>query len=248
MSDKRKYQKRRRPTGTRKRALTRQERKREILLHIALVGVGILILVFLGLLWFTRFYKPTATVRKSSGSAVYDIGNPTKKVAEPQLDVQLLTPNMYSRPGTPTKKIKGIVVHYTANPGSTAQNNRDYFESLKDSGDNQVSSNFIVGIDGEIIQCVPTAEMAYASNQRNADTVSIECCHLDESGEFTGATYDSLVELVAFLCGKFNLETDDIIRHYDVTGKICPKYYVDHEDQWLVFKEDVAKYIAENGE
>ena len=179
--------------------------------------------------------------------AQYDIGDPVKQVPQPELDVQLLTVNEYSRPGIATDGVRGVVVHYTANPGSTAQNNRDYFESLKDTGENQVSSNFIIGLDGEIIQCIPTNEIAYASNNRNNDTVSIECCHPDESGAFQEVTYQSLVELVAFLCGKFNLTMDNVIRHYDVTGKDCPKYFVEHEDAWNAFKEDVAKYIEENG-
>ena len=101
-------------------------------------------------------------------------------------DVELLTVNPYSRPGTKTDRIKGIVVHYTANPGATAMANRNYFEGLKDSHATRSSSNFIVGLEGEIIQCVPTWEVAYASNDRNHDTVSIECCHPDESGEIYG--------------------------------------------------------------
>lgn len=178
----------------------------------------------------------------------YAIGNPVKKVPQPLLDVQLLTINEYSRPGLATDGVKGVVVHYTANPGSTAMNNRDYFESLKDTQETKVSSNFIVGLDGEIVQCIPTSEIAYASNERNNDTVSIECCHPDESGIFNDATYQSLVELVAFLCGKFDLTMDDVIRHYDVTGKNCPKYFVDNKAAWEQFKADVAKYIEENGE
>lgn len=168
-------------------------------------------------------------------------------VPRPELDVQLLTVNEYSRPGLAADTITGVVVHYTANPGSTAQQNRDYFENLKDSHDTKVSSNFIVGLEGEIIQCVPTSEIAYASNSRNSDTVSIECCHPDESGKFTEATYDSLVELTAFLCGKFGLGADSVIRHYDVTEKNCPKYFVEHEDAWLQFKEDVAAYLKKYG-
>ena len=119
---------------------------------------------------------------------------------KPDIDVQLLTVNEYSRPGTEVEKIRGIVIHYTANPGSTAQNNRDYFEGLKDSHETSVSSHFVVGLEGEIIQCVPTWEMAYASNSRNVDTVSIECCHSDETGKFNRKTYRSVVELTAWLC------------------------------------------------
>lgn len=210
-------------------------------------GLAVLGIAFIAGLCI-RIFAPSAEVVKNQAAGGYDIGNPTLQVPMPELDVQLLTVNEYSRPGISTDGVKGVVVHYTANPGSTAQNNRDYFENLKDTKDNQVSSNFVVGMEGEIIQCIPTSEIAYASNSRNHDTVSIECCHPDETGKFTEDTYQSLVELVAFLCGKFDLTTEDVIRHYDVTGKECPKYFVDHEDEWQAFKENVAKYIQENGE
>ncbi len=165
----------------------------------------------------------------------------------PGFEVQLLTPNSYSRPQKKLGKVKGIVVHYTANPGTTAQQNRDYFEGLKDSKTTYASSHFIIGIDGEIIQCIPSSEIAYASNERNEDTLSIECCHKDETGEFSRETYDSLVHLVAWMCGKFDLTTRDIIRHYDVTGKKCPLYYVEHQDAWEQFLVDVETYIKEHG-
>ena len=105
----------------------------------------------------------------------------------------------------------------------------------------------MVGLEGEVIQCIPSTEMSYASNDRNVDTLSIECCHMDETGQFTQETYDSLVELTAWLCGKFNLPVEDVIRHYDVTGKECPIYYVKNEDAWTRFKEDVQKYLDTYG-
>lgn len=163
--------------------------------------------------------------------------------SEPELDVQLLDVNPYSRPGIQSDGINGIVIHYTANPGSTAQENRDYFNGLQYSQETEASSNFIVGLDGEIIQCVPTWEVAYASNERNYDTVSIEVCHPDETGKFTDETYRSLVQLTAWLCVKFSLTEEDVIRHYDVTGKICPKYFVEHEDAWADFRENVRTAI-----
>ena len=135
-------------------------------------------------------------------------------------------------------------IHYTANPGSTAQDNRDYFNGLQYSQETSASSNFVVGLDGEIIQCVPTWEVAYASNDRNYDTVSIEVCHPDESGKFTDKTYRSLVQLTAWLCVKFDLTADDVIRHYDVTGKNCPKYFVENEEAWAAFKENVSLAIT----
>ena len=72
--------------------------------------------------------------------------------SKPEIDVQLLEVNEYSRQGIESDGITGIVIHYTANPGSTAQENRDYFNSLKDSGETSVSSNFVIGLEGEIIQ------------------------------------------------------------------------------------------------
>ena len=86
--------------------------------------------------------------------------------------------------------------------------------------------------------------MAYASNSRNIDTVSIECCHPDETGKFTDETYRSLVQLTAWLCVKFNLTQDQVIRHYEVTGKNCPKYFVENKEAWDQFKQDVAGAIA----
>lgn len=170
----------------------------------------------------------------------------TMRVSKPEIDVELLTVNPYSRPGTRTQRIRNIVIHYTANPGTSAEQNRNYFEGLKASKKTRASSHFIVGIDGEIIQCVPTAEVAYASNNRNSDTVSIETCHLKKDGLYTEDTYNSLVHLTAWLCEKFDLTEEDIIRHYDITGKICPKYFVEDEKAWTDFKEDVQKMLEES--
>lgn len=165
----------------------------------------------------------------------------------PDFSVELLDYNEYSRPGTALEKVNGIVVHYTANPGTTAQQNRDYFEGLAQSGETHASSHFVIGISGEIIQCIPCNEIAYASNDRNSDTVSIECCIPDDTGKFTDATYGSLVHLVTWLMGRYDLTTDDVIRHYDVTGKACPKYYVENEAAWEQFKSDLVDYIETNG-
>lgn len=157
-----------------------------------------------------------------------------------------LTPNEYSRPQIPIKTVNGIVIHYTANPGTDAIANRNYFENLKDTKKTSASSHFIIGLDGSIVQCIPLDEVAYASNKRNVDTISIECCHPDKDGEFTKETYDSLIRLTAWLCGKYNLKKNDIIRHYDITGKDCPRYYVKHEDLWNQLKDDVFDYINNN--
>ena len=69
-------------------------------------------------------------------------------------------------------------------------------------------------------------------------------CHPDDTGAFNTVTYQSMVQLTAWLCNRFGLTSQDVIRHYDVTGKICPKYFVEHEDAWEQFKADVQQQIG----
>lgn len=166
-------------------------------------------------------------------------------VPRPDIDEQLLTINEYSRPGEKTTSIEKIVIHYLGNPKTTAQQNHDYFESLKDLKNVSMSANFVIGIEGEIIECVPPGEVAYASNEMNTKSISIENCHLDESGRFTEETYVSCIHLTAYLVEEYGLEREDIIRHYDVTGKACPLFYVENEDKWEKFRDDVMAYIEE---
>lgn len=149
--------------------------------------------------------------------------------------------NEYSRPGTYLSEINGVVIHYVANPGTSAAQNRSYFNGLAESGLTWASSHFLVGLEGEVLQLIPLDEIAYCSNERNADTVSIECCHPDEDGKFTEETYNSLVKLTVDLCTEYDLNPlTDVIRHYDITGKMCPLYFVEHEDEWEGFLTDVA--------
>lgn len=214
-----------------------KSRKKRIHQRNIRIGIGILLVL-------TVVFVATKLVQSGKLSDQYT-ENEGEEIERyrPEIEVRLLTPNPYSRPGIEMGKITGIVVHYTANPGATAMNNRDYFESLKDTHETKVSSNFVVGLDGEIVQCVPTWEVAYASNNRNNDTVSIECCHPDETGKFNDETYESVVELCAWLCLKFDLNETDVIRHYDVTGKNCPKYFVENEEAWEQFRSDVGKKL-----
>lgn len=145
--------------------------------------------------------------------------------------------NENARYRIPIEHVNDIVIHNTGNPGTTAQNNRDYFNEPA----TEVCSHFVIGMDGEIIQCLPLNEKSSASNNRNFDTISIEVCHADESGEFTKAAYDSLVKLTAWLCKDCSLSSEHIIRHYDITGKECPKYYVENEKAWKQLKADVKE-------
>lgn len=184
-------------------------------------------------------------VASALGTAVWSLTRPLpgEGVALPQdVEQTLLTVNPYSRPGLELKRIDGVVIHYVGNPGTTARANRNYFESLSSGTDGvYASSHFVVGLEGEVLQCVPLTEQAYASNSRNGDTVSVEVCHPDETGEFSPVTYVRAVALTAWLCTEFQLDpATDVIRHYDVSGKECPRYYVENPAAWEQFLRDVA--------
>ena len=167
----------------------------------------------------------------------------------------LLTPSKYVRPQIKLAKVTKIAVHYVGNPNTSALANRNYFENCGKTGARYVSSHYIIGLDGEIIQCIPLDEWSYCTNQANGYSISIECCHPDKTGKFTDATENSLAELCAFLCRKFGLTENDIIRHYDVTGKQCPLYwsptkYVSKEvadGRFNAFKAKVSVLLNKSG-
>ena len=157
-----------------------------------------------------------------------------------------LTPNQYSRPCTKRTRTTKVAVHYVGNPNTSALANRNYFEKCKDTH-KYVSSNYIVGLIGEIICCVPDEEIAYCTNQANSYSISIEVCHSKKDGVFADCTYVSLCELCSMLLKKYKLTVDDLIRHYDVTQKQCPLAWSPTKYQseavatarWNRFKQDV---------
>ena len=155
--------------------------------------------------------------------------------------VDLLPLNQFSRPGTPLEQVNGVVIHYVGNPGTTAAQNHSYFANLAQTGETYASSHFLVGLDGEVLQNIPLNEIAYCSNQRNDDTISIECCHPDDSGVFTPETYDALVRLTRWLMEEYRLDSSQVLRHYDVTGKICPRAFVEDPAAWAQFLADVSE-------
>ncbi len=222
----------------RRKRKRRQQRRARVILVLTIAAVVCMIV--------TGVYR-FLTKGKEKTQTVAPVET-TKYIEErPELIVELLDINEYSRPGTALEKVNGIVVHYTANPGTTAEQNRGYFEGLAQSGETYASSHFVIGLSGEIVQCIPCSEIAYASNDRNADTISIECCIPDDTGKFNDETYQSLIHLVSWLMGRYDLTIEDVIRHYDVTGKNCPKYYVENQWAWDTFRSDVTTYIDTYG-
>ena len=213
--------------STRKSTKTSQNsRKKVVRIQKFILILIIVVAIFLGARYFIKQYIPKLRLDRLSETESPD-----------WIDVQIIPLDGVSRDGVKLG-YNDIVVHYVGNPGTSAQNNHDFYCNP----DSEVSSHFIVGLEGEIIQCLPLNEKSAASNWRNHDTISIEVCHPDDTGEFNEATYNSLVRLVAWLADLGYLSEDHIIRHYDVTGKECPRYYVQHEDAWKQFKQDVKEY------
>jgi len=224
-------------TPRRKRSSTLQRNVPWLVILISVAGFMVILFAF---------------IMEARANRIANADNRQPSVSGTQAEVEgldwieqaLLPENEFSRPGTKLARVNGIVIHNIGNPGTTAMQNRNYFANLAISQERKASSNFIVCLDGDIIQCVPVDEVAFASNDRNDDTLSIEICHPDDTGEFTDESYASTVRLTAWLCKKFGLTADDVIRHHDVRPNGCPRYFVDNEDAWEQFKADVVRAIA----
>ncbi len=212
----------------------RRRRRRKIVIRRIICLVLFIGVISGGVFGGVKLYQALKTGEGGGASAETE---KIKAIKIPDwIDVQLIHLHNTARTGVELDGVKNIVIHYVGNPGTSAQNNHDYY----DKASTEVSSHFIVGLEGEIIQCVPLWEKSAASNWRNNDTISVEVCHPDDTGKFNDKTYDSVVRLTAWLLGEFGLDKTDVIRHYDITEKLCPLYYVEHEDAWEQLKKDVG--------
>lgn len=178
-----------------------------------------------------------------------------------QFKQMLLTPGRGGRPGIRIIP-KALVIHWTANleKGANAVANRNYFENHPE---NKVSAHYVVD-DKQIIQCIPENEMAYhvggkrytqqalqkLSIYPNNCTLGIEMC-VNMDGDFQ-KTYQNTVELSANILKRYGWGIDKLWRHYDITGKDCPRFFVIDETAkafgfesaeagWEQFKKDVER-------
>lgn len=120
------------------------------------------------------------------------------------------------------------------------KNHLHYWSGPKKLDKNKISAHYIVGLEGEIFQCIPENEIAYCFNQANSYSISIETCHPDKMGKFNVVTEKALQELVANLCKlhKLNPQTN-IIRHYEVTGKQWQLLNGTWNNYWKILKNGV---------
>lgn len=150
--------------------------------------------------------------------------------------------NKYSRPGIKLPKVVAFVIHYTANPGATAQNHQDFFDGSDGGGSRYAGAHIFVD-KKEAIEILPLNEIAYHANDKsprldylgnnaNFSTIGIEMC-VEKDGKFHENTIERTVLVVKKL--RKTYPNAKVIRHYDVTGKICPKPFVDSTNAWYEF-------------
>lgn len=120
------------------------------ILSIAIIGMTAIAEIYcITVIYNKVILSPNVVIEEETETETEDL------VPAPDIDKQYLTINEWSRPGIPIKKVENIVIHYLGNPGTTAQENHDYFESLKSLQNESMSANYIIGLNGEILQCIP---------------------------------------------------------------------------------------------
>ena len=171
------------------------------------------------------------------------------------------------------RAIKYIVIHYTAgitSKAGSAINTAEYFRTTS----TQVSADFIVD-DTAVVQYNPDIKNRYTwhcgGNKyatkggslygicKNSNSIGIEICSTNSTGKmqnandksysFTGAAVDNAAELVKQLMAEYNIPAENVIRHYDVTGKLCPGivgWNLDSgsEDKWMTFKQAISGNVS----
>ena len=167
---------------------------------------------------------------------------------------KLLTNINFTNANNP-KRVVGIVWHYVGALGG-AKANCQYYASTYVGA----SAHYYIGFVGEIWQSVEDEDIAWSVGAssyvhpylRNSNTISIELCvrkkstktmgATDKDWYFEDATIESAIELTKYLMKKYNVSIDNVVRHYDITGKICPNPLVYNNTKWKW--EDIKARIS----
>lgn len=143
-------------------------------------------------------------------------------------------------------RIKYIVVHYTGNNGDTALANTNYFKSYRGA-----SAHYFVD-ESNIYQSIEDKDIAwhcgaksYAHHEcRNHNSIGVEMCSFVNSKgnyDFKAKTVENAVWLIKELMKRYNIPIENVIRHYDVTKKLCPEPYVRNVKTWENFKNKLIE-------
>lgn len=189
-----------------------------------------------------------------------------------QIIHDFLTRNEYSRPCKKLQKVLAILIHWTANPGANAKENRDFFENKKTGMGGYGSAHYIIDQNGIIVAAIPENEVAYhcgssekdpesgkvytdeararfgyyasTSNSPNNCTLGVELCPTDARGNFSRATIETAIELCADICKRYGLTAQAITTHHNIVGwKDCPKLWTEKPQLLETFRQSVADKI-----
>ena len=171
-------------------------------------------------------------------------------VQMPNMIKQFMKINKYGRPGTKRSKTTKIAWHFTGQHDVSAKNTVSYFSNVVANGYKvngryiYASSHLVIGLNGETYHIVPFDEIAYTTNDANYYSIGVECATTGSDDHYTDEEYVSMVKTGAWLAQTHKLDPrKDFIRHYDVTKKICPKYFVNNVKAWKQFKLDCYNYM-----
>lgn len=164
--------------------------------------------------------------------------------------------NKKVRPSIKVRQMAFIAIHWTANTGkgANAKANRNYFQNIKE--DKFVASAHYCVDDKVIMECIPPGEVgyhvggksyteyakglmkAYAVGSPNLISIGIEMC-VNSDGDWN-KTVENTIFLVKKLMADYKVPVDRVVRHYDITGKLCPQPYID-ATAWKAFKDKLIE-------
>lgn len=147
-------------------------------------------------------------------------------------------------------QIRYLVLHYTGNDGDTAAGNGTYFQNNVV----KASAHYFVD-DDTVCRSVPELRAAWAVGGNrydsadetggaamygritNTNSLSVELCGTMRDGtrRASEATLARAAALCRELMERYHIPIGNVYRHFDVTGKQCPAYFVD-EAAWQAFK------------
>jgi len=169
--------------------------------------------------------------------------------------------NKKSRPGKKRLSTKKIIIHYTGGNYRSLDELEKYLAGEHRFGGytlavDDVGIRLFAPLDemtphvgGELLddyeRIFGPTKMIDGYSIQNWHTLGICYIHQNWTGEPSKETYDVLVNVVASLCRQYGLSENDVDRHFDVTGKKCPKYYSESGALWTRFRQDVRKAIFE---
>lgn len=152
---------------------------------------------------------------------------------------EMIIPYGANNPDRPIKPDM-IVIHYSGGACVTAET---LARCLVNNNANNVSANYCVD-EKDIICTIPPGYMSYGVTGHNNHIINIEVCFTDPAGRFELNTIANIRRIVKKCMRDFNISADKVVRHYDLTKKKCPWYYVDNPAEWTRLHRMITKGVV----